>query len=309
MRQVFSSPELNFSARGALRDVLALHHIHPDEAFDDCVEVHFDDQGNSVAGRVLGDLARDHPWQNRLQAELAHGRLAALKTAPHKLWASVPAPAGKNRVGGAAPKGFALPGSYEFASGYGYLGTLCAADPAFAHLPHDLHLIWPFFCDAHPPLFLEVSDPLAPQLLPRTGSAMVNADTGEVEPLDEDEVPEEADEIADLFVDTPAAPRYDSYRFDMMRPRDTSGFGEEDGVCAGVPIWVSYPEIPLDPETLTPMRFLARIALRPRLSRLNATPGAVFHPAFERMSFAGEGVVFVFVSESARTLCLLAQSR
>lgn len=309
MKQVFCNPELNFAGRGHLRDLLAIHQIAPEDAFDYCAEVHFDAAGQSVAGRILGDMSPEHPWQRRVQEDVAYGRLTALKSLPHALWQSLSAPAGRNRLGGVMPAGLALPEAEDFASGYGYVGTLSPSDPAFAWLPDDVHLIWPFFCDYHPPLFLDISDGLRPKLRARAGCAMLDAHTGEAQSL-EDMAPEESDEIADLFADGPALPRYDALRFDMVRPTDTAGFGEEDGLYAGAPVWVQFPEVPLDPETGSPMRYLCQVLAQPRLSAVRARPepGSVYHPAFERMDFWGSGVLFAFISDTGRTLCLLVQN-
>ena len=308
--QVFCNPELNFAGRGALRDLLAMHHIAPQDAFDYCAEIHFDDQGLSVAGRILGDLSPEHPWQRRVQEDVAHGRLAALQSPPNPLWQALAAPAGKSRIGGAMPRGLVLPEVEDFASGHGYVGTLSQADPAFAWLPGDIHLIWPFFCDFHPPLFLDITNLSAPKLISRQRCALLDADTGDAVPLDDDLPIEESDEIADLFADAPARPRYEPYRFDMVRPRDTADFGQEDGVFAGVPIWVQYPQVPLDPETGSPMRFVCQVTAQPRLVQVSArpAPGSIYHPAFEKMDFWGAGVLFVFISDTGRTLCLLAQN-
>jgi len=308
-RQVFCNPELNFAGRGHLRDLLAMHHIAPEDAFDYCAEVHFDADGLSVAGRILGDLPPEHPWQTRVQQEVAHGRLVALQSTPHALWEAMPAPTGKSQIGGAPPGDLILPEARDFASGYGYVGTLSQADPAFG-LHQDVHLIWPFFCDYHAPLFLDITEPSAPKLIPRSRCEMLDAYSGEAVALDEDQVPEEADEIADLFEAGPALPRYEAYRFDMVRARDTSEFAQADGVFSGVPIWVQYPEVPLDPETGSPMRFLCQVTAQPRMVRVSARPdpGSVYHPAFEKMDFWGAGVLFAFLSDTARTLCLLVQN-
>ena len=286
-----------------------MHQIAAEDAQDYSTEIHFDEGGRSVAGRILSDMSPDHPWQKRVQEDVAHGRLSALATAPHKLWSSLRAPVGRNQLGGRLPEGFALPEAEDFASGYGYVGTLTGRDPAFDWLGRDIHLIWPFFCDFHPPLFLDISDPLQPQLIRRSRCAMLDASTGDVLPLDEDMVPEEADEIADVFADEPARPRFEPYRFDMV-PHRGAGFGEADGVHAGAPVWVQYPEVPLDPETGEVMRYLCQVSARPALLSTSARPdpGSVYHPAFERMDFWGAGVLFAFISDSSKTLCLLVQN-
>lgn len=306
MRQVFTCAELTFRGRGIGRDLLALHHIAPEAGFSGCAEVLFDAQGRSVAGRVMGDTSPDHPMHKRILHDVAHGRLTALKSAPHGVWSSLPSPAGQSQVGGRAPLGLVLPEAWDFASGYGYLGSLSAKDPCFAGLSEDVHLIWPHLCDAHPPVFLDVADPLRPKLLEQTACFMIDPDTGDIMGLEEDECPQESDAIAELCADAPQTPRYEPYRFDMMRQRGGDGYALDPGVYAGAPVWPGLPQVPYDPEAKAPMRFLCQIAVHPRArTAANALQTGVYHPGLEAMYFGEAGQIFVFLSHDQRRICLL----
>lgn len=308
MKQYFCNNELDFTGLPEWEAILALHQVSKDDAAPYSIAIEFDSNGASIGAFILGDeVPDDSPWAKKISQKVAAGSLTPLRTPPNTLWFSTSDANGVNRLGGPTPDGLRLPDG-GFASGYGYVGSLSAQDPAFPLLRKDVHLIWPFFLDYHAPLFLDVSDPLQPTIIDSATCEMFDAASGAPTPASSEDLGPatiESDIIADLFHEQAAHPVFELSPFSMTKGRTI----DDDKVKAGAPAWIQYPEVPLDPETNQPMHFLCQIDGGPKLTDVSARPeeGSYLESMFERMNF-WEGVLFVFVSLDGQRLCLIAQN-
>ncbi len=310
MRQFVSEYVLDFSGDPKTRFALEMHHISEETALAFAsagkapVELMFKDAALAGA-RILGDTDHFHPETIAAFADLSRSSsLVPLTTPPVTPLVLTEDPGGSSRIGGEPPQGFVLPEA-AFASGYQFIGEI---DLAHVSGRGRVPLIYPLFAGYHPPVFLDIADPMRPTVFPAHQGRMFNLDKP-YRPFTTDALPygpvREDAEIAEIFRNGGEVV-FREFRGDF-RPSDVSL--PEGLVTAGVPNWLQTPELPICPKTGVPMRFAAEIGggLPVLTSDLEVPEGSDYADIFAYLTFWNEGVLYVFANPEAGTVCLHPQ--
>ena len=321
LKQYFATSELDFSGNPDTRPALEMHLISEDTAkqLHDYTVLEF--EGDSLKNAYYQSSENLPEVEATINENLANyvkqNTLTPLTSPENKQWHLNIDENGKSKLGGKAPEGFVFPPA-RFASGHQYIGTISKYEEAFPYLNFDLHLIYPVCLDYHPPLFLDIADPLKPTLL----------DLDEAETLQlcwptpgqtylaevrheglQDEI-EEAKDIKEAFKDNKTL-EFEEIAISFDKQQKSTVWGQ-----AGFPSWVQYPEIPYCPNTEKPMQFLCSIGFHhtgfkgPKAvpSDLKLPEGSPHASCVEYMQFWQDGDLFVFYSPEGKTMCLFPQN-
>lgn len=310
MRQYFTHAQLEVSGAQRYRAALEMHQVSEEDARQLLeaeagwlLALDFED------GRLTGGLTLSGPDEEfdgePLETELiADSELEPLEAPPHAMQGWAEAEEGPIRIGGVPPEGFRYPEA-RFASGYQYIGEIGAALTGGSAVP----LLYPVFLSYHPPVFLDVSDPLAPAVLPIREGRMLN--WRGVAPLSTDAVPygpvQEDNEIVRAFAEGGEVLwRAQHYRLEPWRlgPEEIPGWGGS----SGAPLWLQYPELPISPRTGRQMRFLGQFGGGNPLARTDVALPGPWAEAAEALEFWSMGELYVFHEAETGLLCLHPQA-
>ncbi len=327
IKQYFSSAELDFSGTPETLFVLEMHHISEETAkqLEGYTVLEFEENILNNAYFKLNEklvLGSDNEQvENSVNQNLAGyvelNKLSPLKSKVNTKWFLNINQYGKSQLGGKPPEGFVFPLA-NFASGFQYIGKISKEEDAFTDLDFDLHLIYPVCLDYHPPLFLDISKPLKPLLLP--------LDTAQTLALcwpkaGETYLPEarysgpdgniiEGSDFQDVFEENNHL-EFERIFISFNQTAKNIVWGH-----AGFPEWVQYPEIPYCPKTQKPMKFLCAIGFNitrcmgPKAvpSKLRLPETSPYSDTIKYMQFWRDGDLFVFYSPEGKTLCLFPQN-
>lgn len=213
---------------------------------------------------------------------------------------------GLHQLGGHKPPEFRLPvlGPVSFQ----YLGYMNNRDDAFAWLPDALGLTFPLYSQVQR-VFLDYSDPLAPQVFNR------------------DEVAE-AETVHGTYINPETWIEYVPQRFLLTHDKRA----KQSAVTTGSPRWMQDKAWPTCPLQGTPMRFVMQISstvayympvkasnirlLGPERLEQVGVNGHVEYYSQERASeriykvlnFWGDGHLYVFFAPETRMACYLIQN-
>ncbi|WP_407493125.1 hypothetical protein [Pseudooceanicola sp. MF1-13] len=312
MRQYFAHAELDISGDARTRFALEMHHISEDQALADLESgesyvLVLDFDGDRLTG-AMTQTGPDEDFDSDPLDEnvVAASTLTPITTPPLDETAFQMVDDGPIRIGGHPPEGFKYPDT-SFTSGLQYIGSIGAEGTGTGTVP----LLYPVFVDYHPPVFLDVSDPLAPRLLPPSEGRMLDWGTPH-RPLTTDQSPygpvQESASVAEAFANRPEVLwREQAYTL-MPRRLGLDEFPGWDGL-AGVPDWVQYPELPLSPVSMRPMRFLCQFGGgNPGLPNEVETDEGYIQDHLETLEFWSLGELYVFFDPDNQILCLHPQS-
>ncbi len=192
---------------------------------------------------------------------------------------------GKNWLGGKTPTNFLIPdntcpGSFQ------YLGKVSANNKAFNWLPFDINLICPIFLNFDK-IWLDYSEPNAPKIF--------NS--------------EEVNSLSKFYDDIKPSSfiEYEQVNFDI-NPVTEIRFGIG---FTGIPSWIQFSDIPKCPKTQKTMRFLCQLQDSDNIKtkRTNIKPVNDWYKRyFEKMTFWGDGELFVFFEPESKIACYMIQN-
>lgn len=192
---------------------------------------------------------------------------------------------GQNWLGGKAPTNFLIPNN-TCPSSFQYLGKLSANNKAFKWLPFDINLICPIFLNFNK-IWLDYSEPNAPKILNLEEVNSLSKFYDDIKP--------------NSFIE------YEQVKFDTIPVIKT---GLEIGFT-GIPSWIQFSDIPKCPKTHKTMRFLCQLQDSQiiKTKRTNIEPvDDWYNRYFEKMTFWGDGELFVFFEPESLIACYMIQN-
>jgi len=256
------------------------------------LETTYDASGNLTHVKEISK----HPvfssdWYN---GAIASGKQRWIDCPVNKPYEFIADAAGINHLGGEVPADFTMPKSSD-ANTFQYLGMLNHKDQAFKDfIDFDMHLAAPIFTNFDQGLWLDYTNPLAPNIL--NGDAV------------HDEYPDFNFEFDSeiVFAKTP---------FSTKAWPSTSHDGR-----TGVAEWVQAPYFPTCPETGDDMKLICQLSYKahnteyetliPDTIRHNIKfeEGKDYSDSIQQMDFWGWGTLYVFYSPTANIAHYFIQS-
>lgn len=231
-----------------------------------------------------GEIDDDEHLNNNLMAQEAIGNLKYLNLPIHKIYNFEFKDDGIHQLGGEFPVNFQVP-TIKTKLPFQYLGFIDNQDTTFSWLPFRLHLICPIYLNFDK-LYIDYSDPNRPKIL--NEEEIKNADTN----------------YEDLSVDFEIV--FNKYKFNTV---SVDYLPYEIG-HTGVPKWLQNSEIPNCPKTNKTMMFLCQLhGNQVETKLINSTPKNEWNKQdYEKMSFWGDGELYIFFDPTSKIACYFIQN-
>jgi hypothetical protein len=199
-----------------------------------------------------------------------------------------------NYLGGDKPDNFKLPTNPRIKTPFQYLGKISKCDNNFGWLPfNELHLIYPLFSGIIGHLYLDYSDPFAPEIIDR--NLFSETYYGE---MDLNGV----HKFSKIYLTTKSIKRIENLE-DLVFDYWHLGM-------SGVPFWIQAPDIPRCPITGNLMKFVCQInssdEIQVQESNLKSEV-SYFENVNKNLKFWGSGELFIFLEPNSKIVSYLIQ--
>ena len=231
-----------------------------------------------------GEIDDDEHLIENLMANEAIGNLKYLNLPIHKIFNFEFNDDGIHQLGGEPPTDFQFP-TLRTKVPFQYLGFIDNQDQIFHWLPFKMHLICPIYLNFDK-LFIDYSNPNTPTIL--NEEEIKNADTNYDDILEDSEI------------------IYNKYNFNTV----LIDYLPFDIGHTGVPKWIQNAEIPNCPKSNKTMKFLCQLhGNEVKTKKINFTPkNESFNQDYEKMSFWGDGELYVFFEPTSKIACYFIQN-